>query len=691
MFRSAGCILLSVCLFVPLGAWLYNNLSVSPAEVQKISRQFVMSQACAPEPGERYTFMAGALVLPVLIFAFGFASRQWNIGRAVQIPTAVGHALEWGLGVSLLAFCWWAARGDGYYHLRMNCFFRHPCTTLPLFAGSYALIAWGNWRLRGVQLLGRGIALFLLVCIFLTSLCSESGEYVRWMSFTAMFDPVVQVYLGKALLIDYNSQYGLYPHFLQPLFAICGLGVVRFTVVMGLLLAGSYALLWRFLRQAVANQFVALLGFAAVVVNGCFSAYFNSGLWDKWLCFDRYFQYFPIRLIFPVALVALAWSYFRNPGRLRYWATTVFLAAGVLWNFDAGLPAFITWLVVLCYADLGKEGTKLAKCRNILQHGLGGMLALLTVVALYSSAIYLHYGRFPDYGAFFRYQQLFYVSGFFMLPMPLPGTWLVVILVYLAGFAYAAHCLFGKCPSLRANMVLLLSVLGVGLFSYYQGRSCPPVLATAWWPSILLMAIFLDELVSRGRDSSRRPLETILALLLVWVLAGSCWGIIGHRFGQLETAVVRELQMLQPLGSAPVEREVALLKQAIRPGEQALVISAYWQNDLSTLYCLDAQIPSASRGPLVQLLTTEDIAGLCRMLERRPDILVFEQNEARATALLPGYSQLLELLRTKYGTLAETDQGRLLISSKSRRRQELVGFRQDWKSNSSSQKGPLRR
>jgi hypothetical protein len=63
-------------------------------------------------------------------------------------------------------------------------------------------------------------------------------------------------------------------------------------------------------------------------------------------------------------------------------------------------------------------------------------------------------------------------------------------------------------------MVFTLSILGVGLFSYYQGRSHNIVLTAVLWPAVLLMAIFIDELrqiISQGTE------EFSLSKMRSWV------------------------------------------------------------------------------------------------------------------------------------------------------------------------------
>ena len=57
---------------------------------------------------------------------------------------------------------------------------------------------------------------------------NERDPYVADGHFVAYFDSVVQVYLGKTLLVNDTAQYGLYAAMLKPVFQLMGLGVFRF-------------------------------------------------------------------------------------------------------------------------------------------------------------------------------------------------------------------------------------------------------------------------------------------------------------------------------------------------------------------------------------------------------------------------------------------------------------------------------
>jgi hypothetical protein len=286
----------------------------------------------------------------------------------------------------------------------------------------------------------------------------------------------------------------------------------------------------------------------------------------------------------------------------------------------------------------------------MIAHGLAAALAFAGIVGLYSAVTCLLHGGFPEYGQVFHYQKLFYGSGYYMLPMKAAGTWLLVGLIYLAGLAYAAVAWAAGRDRVRAQSIFVLSILGIGLFTYYQGRSHVCVLTLAWWPCFPLLALFLDELVGRLRAGSRRPLDWCAATALFWVLAGSAGGLLFHGRMVCETTV-KQLRLIRATAPCPVEQEAALLKQAAPPGGEALVVA-----EGDALYHVVAGVPSPSRGSHCQLLLVDEFVQLRHFLEEKPAIPVFIE-----TRFLDedhkGLDQVVELLRSQYQVVAQTGKG----------------------------------
>jgi hypothetical protein len=609
---------IAVGLFFPWAAWIYSANQVTPRESAQTARLFIIPWACQPEPGERLVFQFGLIFFPVALLGLSFAFGRLRSRRWFRVPLVYLGGVELTVAGLLASGGWWCLREQHFFHLARHRFFERPFRTWPIFLASVVLLRLRSGEHRAVKGMVHGLALALVALLAIACVFDENGAYSRTWHFTAAFQSVVQVHQGNALLINCRGQYGLYAHFLQPLFALCGLSVLKFTLVMGLLLATSFVALWAFLREATANHLAAGFGFFALVFAGWLYHRFPGG--QAFHCFDPYFQYHPIRFLFPTALVWLGWTYLRRPRRGLYWGALVFLSAGVLWNFDSGLPALLTWITTLCFADLFRPGAR-AKIGALAGHLGAGGLSGAGVVGLYAAAMFLRYGAFPDFAEFFHFQKLFYLAGFCMLPMEFPGTWVLVVLVYLAGLTYAAFALAANRGTVKANMVFLLSVLGLGLFSYYQGRSHPYVLTLVWWPCFLLMTLFLDELLVTLRAGHGRPLHWFFSAVLVWCLAGFSWSAVREVPLGLRLIGAHLSQTLEPQDAA-LQQEVARIRSQAAPGAGMVILAPS-----EALLHLASGVPPVSPCSYIEMILREDHVNLLRYLEQHPGVRIYVEKQ----------------------------------------------------------------
>lgn len=594
MLRGALCIVAAVGLFAPLGWWLHAHHRVSPEEQEALSQAFQDPGLCRPEPGERYAYQAGAVFLTVSLFALAYLVGL--PGKAYARPPIRRLRFPCELTVLLLvaALCCWVvlssrSHPDGaerrYPHLR------HPLVAVPLLAlpgfGLFHLLArWRtSWRPRvaspvdeAPQLLRRlqsresglpraafhaGPAI-VIACIFLLCQSDQSHGYMAIPHFSAVFFPMVQTYLGGTLLVDCVNQYGLYPELLRPLFQLIGLSVSTFTFVFAVLNAVGFAAVWLFFRRSVRSPVLALIGFFAFAFNGWF--YFLS------LSRDFYFQYYPVRFLFPALTTLAAWAYLERPGRARYLVAMLLACVGPLWNADSGAPTFAAWLALLLFTALSRSNPG-ARWRAVAGHLLAAAGCLALVLGAFAATTFLRSGSLPDFGEHVRYQALFYQAGFAMLPMPWPAPWMVVVLVYLAGLAFAARSLAERSSCARAPMALFLSVLGVGLLAYYQGRSHPAVLLLAWWPCFLLLTLLLDELLSMRRAWWPRPLPAGIAALALCYLGGSACAL----FWCAPALVVRVARLPEVRHGAGSEcrQQAEVLEKWLAPGEAVFILTEF--------------------------------------------------------------------------------------------------------------------
>ena len=602
MAKAGGYVLIAVALMAPLASWLARAEGPAAADREATARAFTEPAACRPEPGERAAFLACALGLPALIFATAALGRRWERS---------GAAPEWSwrqdaAGLAIVAMAALAARlgvrFEGDYHLRMNAFHQQPGWAAALIPASAALLWWGRrggsparWGLDAAA----GIA---IVAAALARVFDDRAADAWGIHFEAVFHPLVQASLGRTVLVDMMSQYGLYPLALAPAFAATGgITTLKSTTLLAALVAACLAMIWGVLRGASTNRAVALFGLLAVVANGLFPLFETK---------DLYFQYMPIRVIFPAASAWLAWLYLNRPSRHLYAAATGFLAIGPLWNLDSGLPALAAWVAVLAYGELVATGRPPAlKLARIAGHvGASAVAAGLAVVA-YSVLAVARSGRLPDFAAFVAFQKIFYGAGFYMLPMPPVGGWWAVAAIDLAGLAYAARALVSRRVTPRSAIVFHLAILGIGLFPYYQGRSHVRVLSLVWWPGLVILAIFLDECLDDWRRRPGLVPRALAAGMAAWVLAGSSWSL-AWQGGFLREWYADHLATAFRRGESPVAPDVAAIRTALNEGHRLLTIS--WNESL-----LAARLGRLSswRGSLVETLLVEDFRAMAARID----------------------------------------------------------------------------
>ncbi|MDB5349858.1 MAG: hypothetical protein JWN86_1105 [Planctomycetota bacterium] len=602
MSKAALGIVISVVLMAPVAAWLNRSGNAGAIGRDQVAQQFVMPRDCRPEPGERAAFMVCALGLPALIFAWATLGRK--IGSSVTDEVAPSRRDDLvGLALVLMAAAaaWFGVRAEGNNALLMNGFARDSRQAAALFGLSAVIFWWGRRGGSWARVAANSAAVVAILGTACARIYDERADLAWGNHFEAVYHPLVQVVLGKTVLANMTSQYGLFPHFLAPIFSVIGLSVLKFTIVLAVLTAAVMAALWAVLRGATQNRMVALAGLLAIIANLSFTIVESH---------DLYFQYMPIRMVAPAASLWLTWRYLACPSRRRYWATTLALGLGLLWNLDTGVPALASWMAVLSFGELAATGTIRRKAARIAGHlGAGGLGAAAAATG-YSVLVLLRAGRLPDFVSFLEFQRIFYGAGFYMLPMPAMGAWWAVVLIYLAALSYAANALVRGRVTPRTAILFHLATLGIGLFAYYQGRSHPRVLSLVWWPAFLIATLFLDEILADARRVRVRLSRVAAASVLMWIVAGSAWSL-WERGPFLRQWFGRHLVAAMKRGPAPSSPDVAAIKRAMRRGERVLTVSGN-----ESLLSARLGHPSAWRSSLVEALLVEDFRAMGRRVAR---------------------------------------------------------------------------
>ncbi|UUZ64990.1 hypothetical protein LP417_09875 [Polaromonas sp. P1-6] len=301
----------------------------------------------------------------------------------------------------------------------------------------------------------------MLVQIGAWRLLSEASitiDATWWNSADAVIYSIGQVVAEKTVLVDMPSQYGLFAEFVGPIFKVIGLSIFSFTSLWAMLqvisLGAVFYVAQRYIRDPALR---IVVGVALVMVT------FETSLWLIGVN-ERYWQYWPIRFLWPALSVLAFHHYTRSRTTARILVVSIIGALGSIWNVDSGLiieialAAFIVGKVVFLQVTERQKTRleRLALLRQLVLHGL----VLAAAVACMSAYLMVKSGHSLNWSWLFEYQRMFYGIGFMMLPMPMkPSPWMSIIAVYVLGIMTAVGS-WAKSPRGRpADVIFYLSFL----------------------------------------------------------------------------------------------------------------------------------------------------------------------------------------------------------------------------------------
>ena len=629
---------------------LVARISDPVIDLSQLERLFaVPAFTFAPEPVERRLFISGIVIFPVtLALAWPpVAAMIRQIGNFRQVII-----VQWLVGtcVTLIA-CGLAMYGiaaDTYLVKDINGF-----AIMMSLAASIALALFmrsGRTFPKPVAAatdIAAGTLIILVSAYSLFGLGAIADTPAYNVHFNTLFHAMVQVYNGKELLVDLTSQYGLFPHFIEPFFRLTGLTVLSFTAMMGVLTATAYSLIYRLLRDELHGSPLAVVGIAAVMYFSCVIMRVDLS--------DPFFQYNPIRLFFPAVTLYLAWRYLKHPNRKLYVAQSIVCSVSILWNFDTGVVSFLSWMLVLLYLEY-RRGTIIGGVRHLLC----GVACCVAVIALFSVYLKISYGAFPDFSIMLTNQKIFYLYGFMMVPMPLFHPWNLVMLVYMAGLVYAVAGRHLHPESHLPALVFYLSVLGVGLFSYYQGRSVSHCLSLVSYPAFILLSLFAYRLLDRsdGRAGSAATVAAALMIALCFT-ALPAFATVGTRFCSDITA-----RLTATFGNiqTPVSDDAGFVARLTQPGEEVLILS-----NLSGIHYLVSETSCPVNIPSpTELFLMEEYRKIEQYLATNRGGKVFaDQNfglQPYSPDVPPPQNQILwDVIETRYRLVAISPSGKMRL------------------------------
>ena len=600
-----------------------------------------------PEPTERRIFVVGLLLLPG--FALGGAWlavrytrwRPWLAGLAVPLaayallvlavyPNALEFlrltdSLVWMmLALGIAVACLDGSTRGPWMNIRRN----RASAVVALLVASLAVyfaFIWRTFDIRALQTTWR-----------------------HEQHLDAVLYTVSQAAKGRVAIADYPSQYGFFGSLLAPWFRLVGLSVLSLTVTLNALQGVALTALAAFAFREFKHLPLAIgVSMAVLYFVNSWSALTGDP--------DPYFQYAPVRFFFPAVSVLLVSEWLRAPTPRR--AALISLVAGVavVWNLDSGVAVAGGWLLLLSYqltsVALAREDWR-PRAKTL---GMALGLIALPALAFFAWILWRAQGH-VDFGLAIQSQRLFYGTGFFMLPMPTRlHPWHVVAAILVFGVVLGSMRVIGKTTDRRAWVILYVALLGLGLFTYYQGRSHDRVLIYVAWPAIVIAFLAADWAwdLAQGKRLRRSIAAAIAAPILTF---GILCGL--HLVHDIPgTARMAQRRLHGAVATPWILENLRMVRDATRGRTDAVILARF-----QGVYFAEAGLASSLRGPgNVEVILRAQGADIVRQIEQMLPPVVFLGKPFLVDKKRNPYATLLPILSQRYRITATSadDQFRL--------------------------------
>jgi len=612
----------------------------------------------AGQPAKTAAYEAGCVATPFLLGLGFFVARRW----AGKLSDKTIDRLTWAgvvLYLLLVMGCAWPMiycphppfwmMPPSWLLLPFD--FSHPfCTPsralFLLVAGGVALFFLASPASRR----NANRALLVLLALWAVLVpgrfyppCEINDELRFVYPLNSVLDSLSQSVNGHHLLVDFPHIYGGYGEMLAPIIRLFPRGIG--TLIAALAVPNVLGMLCLLLTARLVIRRPALLFLCGLALLGV--GYLATSE-------DINYGYVTARVFFPPVGLLAATLYFHRPGAVRYAAATAVAALAPVWNLDTGLVLWTSWLGTLLAMELAARNLP-----GIARHLLTQTLSLAAAWTAFFLYLRLASGQWPDAGMLFYFQKLVVDSGYFCLRLIFPDMWGFVLIIYVIGLAVA----FCACVRGRVNwltpVTLMTSLLGIGIFGYFMGRSAESNLVGVAYPAVLLAGILCAEgevLTRRGKlpaSASFFLLPSKLALFWWAFLLVAALPDLLATSGR----VVRDWRSEE---QTPLRANAAFVTERVRPHEEGVF---FLSNDSGIYYYLSDTVRPLTIPGMIELLRARDMDVLVEAIRaRRIDKLFVEQNFYAIEMYRPDiYQEVRDAIAQNYQVSEVGPTGKLVL------------------------------
>ncbi len=435
----------------------------------------------------------------------------------------------------------------------------------------------------------------------------EAGDWSGAWTFhaDALIYSLSQVINGKTVLFDFPSQYGFWCELVGPLFMLTGFSIFHLTIFFAILQSLSLGFIFHVLFHYVKNSLMRLCGGMSIITLTFGTSLFFSGINDP------YFQYWPLRFFWPALSVYAFYVFSLNKTHFNSCLISLISAIGALWNMDSGVfivlgfgaYLFLGMIISSLRAYKYKPRHELWASRDYLT-ALGLHIIIVAILILFFST-YLWLKSTGSVNIFWllSYQSIFYKMGFAMIALPHNlHPWMSILSLYLLGFISSIYVwIYTPNPSPKNDLILYLSILGFGLYFYYQGRSHVFNLISVCWPSIIIAVIFSDQYLRSMRMKGISTKLIYMPAPIITIGLVCCVSFFSH-IDLMATSIYQKITSYNIPNAPYVQDEISFIKTHSKLDRDCLILSKR-----QGIYYAESRKPSPIKGPgIVEMLLESD-------------------------------------------------------------------------------------
>jgi hypothetical protein len=299
-------------------------------------------------------------------------------------------------------------------------------------------------------------------------------------------------------LVDdgFKSLYGGYYLWLGLLSRLMGNSLWSIKIVVCSLIALQILLYYLIVKAIYKNPLIRIL----VFINCLFWSYFYSRVGTQ----DLYFQYFPLRTLFPclllVTLLYISERKFLDKAtfpigfltiNLRDLLLDFLVAMALLSNFDSGISVLIMYFFIYIWNEFKIDGFS---AKNMIKKLTGFSINFIIIIFIIIFGFRIIAGEFIN---FYNYtgSTLKFGSGFFGLPFP-DNIWMIFMVVY--GFNII-QSFQSPIEDKNAKYRFVIAIWGIVSLFYFVNRSHPWNLLAVSLPFFLSYGCLIDYAFSSYR------------------------------------------------------------------------------------------------------------------------------------------------------------------------------------------------